>query len=53
MPRTRAAAVRLATAHVLAHVIHAAPAAAQVPSFREVTGHELGERVTYHHPVVC
>jgi hypothetical protein len=28
------------------------PAAAQIPSFAEVTGHEFGERITVHHEMV-
>ncbi|UCC81979.1 MAG: hypothetical protein JSW46_13355 [Gemmatimonadota bacterium] len=29
------------------------PAAAQIPSFAEVTGHEFGERITVHHEMVA
>jgi hypothetical protein len=29
------------------------PAAAQIPSFAEVTGHEFGERITAHHEMVA
>ncbi|MGD2151639.1 MAG: M14 family metallopeptidase [Gemmatimonadales bacterium] len=29
------------------------PAAAQIPSFAEVTGHEFGERITVHHDMVA
>ncbi len=33
-------------------IVGATPAAAQVPTFAEVTGHDFGERITQHHEAI-
>jgi hypothetical protein len=40
------------TAALTLALFAATPATAQVPSFAEITGHELGERITVHHEMV-
>lgn len=37
---------------VFALIIQSTPSAAQVPSFAQATGHELGERITLHHEMI-
>jgi hypothetical protein len=50
--RRLAAALALTLAGLAASLAGPRPAAAQAPTFRQVAGHDFGERITYHHQMV-